>query len=499
MEEGCQKSLTANEAFSKFPFRSYTYVQKEGDMLESAVHDECGVFGIFGAKKAAELTYLGLYALQHRGQEGAGIVSSNNGDIYQHRGSGEVNEVFSRKDILNQLKGHLAIGHNRYSTTGASSSENIQPLLITYKKGHLAVAHNGNLTNSLSLRTSMEKDGSIFQTSSDSEIILHLVARSKKPTVVEMIQDALLKLKGAFSVVFNTGDSLVAARDPHGWRPLALGRLRKAWVVASETCAFDIIGAKYERDIQPGEVAVIDEKGIKSYFPFKPVRHAFCIFEFIYFARPDSIIFNENVDKIRRRLGRQLAKEKPAQADIVISVPDSSNTATLGYCEESRIKFEVGLIRNHYIGRTFIEPEQTIRDLDALIKYNPVRGVLKGQRVVVVDDSIVRGTTSRKLIKMLRNAGAKEVHFRVSSPPIVSPCFYGVDMPTKEELIGSSKSVEQIRKYLNVDTLGYLSLPGLLSIHSLDGREFCVACFSGKYPTKIEENSGKYVLDKRRP
>jgi amidophosphoribosyltransferase len=499
MEGSWQKVLTADEAFSKFAFPSYTYVQKEGDMLESAIHDECGVFGIFGARKAAELTYLGLYALQHRGQEGAGIVSSNNGEIYQHRGPGEVNEVFSRKDIFNQLKGHLAIGHNRYSTTGASSSENIQPLLITYKKGHLAVAHNGNLTNSYSLRTSMEKDGSIFQTSSDSEIILHLVARSKKPTVVEMIQDALLKLKGAFSVVFNTGDSLVAARDPHGWRPLALGRLRKAWVVASETCAFDIIGAKYERDIQPGEVAVISEKGIKSYFPFKPVRHAFCIFEFIYFARPDSIIFNENVDKIRRRLGRQLAKEKPAEADIVISVPDSSNTATLGYCEESRIKFEVGLIRNHYIGRTFIEPEQTIRDLDALIKYNPVRGVLKDQRVVVVDDSIVRGTTSRKLIKMLRSAGAKEVHFRVSSPPIISPCFYGVDMPTKEELIGSSKSVEQIREYLDVDTLGYLSLPGLLSIHSLDGREFCVACFSGKYPTKIEENSGKYVLDKRRP
>jgi amidophosphoribosyltransferase len=359
------------------------------------------------------------------------------------------------------------------------------------------VAHNGNLTNSYSLRTSMEKDGSIFQTSSDSEIILHLVARSKKPTVVEMIQDALLKLKGAFSVVFNTGDSLIAVRDPHGWRPLALGRLRKAWVVASETCAFDIIGAKYERDIEPGEVAVINEKGIKSYFPFKPVRRAFCIFEFIYFARPDSIIFNENVDKIRRRLGRQLAKEKPAQADIVISVPDSSNTATLGYCEESRIKYEVGLIRNHYIGRTFIEPEQTIRDLDALIKYNPVRGVLKDQRVVVVDDSIVRGTTSRKLIKMLRNAGAREVHFRVSSPPIVSPCFYGVDMPTREELIGSSKSVEQIREYLDVDTLGYLSLPGLLSLPSLDGRDFCVACFSGKYPTKIEENSGKHRLEKK--
>lgn len=466
-------------------------------MLENLIHEECGIFGIFGAKKAAELTYLGLYSLQHRGQEGAGIVSSNDGKVYQHRGPGEVNEVFSQKEVLNRLKGHLAIGHNRYSTTGASSSVNIQPLLITYKKGNLALAHNGNLTNSYSLRTSMEKDGSIFQTSSDSEIILHLVARSKKTTVEEMIQDALLKVKGAFSVVFNTGDSIVAARDPHGFRPLALGRLKNAWVVASETCAFDIIGAKYQRDIQPGEIAIINQKGIKSYFPFKSFRHTFCIFEFIYFARPDSMIFSENVDKIRRRLGRQLAKEKPVSADIVISVPDSSNTATLGYCEESNIKYEVGLIRNHYIGRTFIEPEQTIRDLDARIKFNPVRGVLKNQRVVIVDDSIVRGTTSKKLIKMLRNAGAKEVHFRVSCPPIISPCFYGIDMPTKEELIASSKSVEQIRKFLDVDTLGYLSLPGMLSMHSLNGRDFCVACFSGKYPTKIEENSGKYVLERK--
>jgi amidophosphoribosyltransferase len=466
-------------------------------MLENRIHEECGVFGIFGARKAAELTYLGLYALQHRGQEGAGIVSSNGEKVYQHRGSGEVNEVFSEKEVLGRLKGHIAIGHNRYSTTGASASVNVQPLLITYKKGQLALAHNGNLTNSYGLRTSMEKNGSIFQTSSDSELILHLVARSKKDTVEEMIQDALSKVKGAYSVVFNTGDSIVAARDPHGWRPLALGRLRNAWVAASETCAFDIIGARYERDIEPGEIAVINKEGVKSYFPFKPVKRAFCIFEFIYFARPDSIIFGENVDKIRRRLGMQLAKEKPVKADIVISVPDSSNTATLGYSEQSGIRYEMGLIRNHYIGRTFIEPEQTIRDLDARIKFNPVRGVLKGKSIVVVDDSIVRGTTSKKLIHMLRKAGAREVHFRVSSPPIISPCFYGIDMPTKEELIASSKSVEQIRKYLDVDTLGYLSLPGMLSMHSLNGRNFCAACFSGKYPSKIEENSGKYVLERK--
>jgi amidophosphoribosyltransferase len=466
-------------------------------MLETLLHEECGVFGVFGVREAAELAYLGLYALQHRGQEGAGIISSDGRNIYEHRGSGEVNEVFSNPQVLGRLKGHIAIGHNRYSTTGSSSSLNVQPLLITYKKGKLALGHNGNLTNSYSLRTWMEKSGSIFQTSSDSELILHLVARSQKATVVEMIQDALSKVKGAYSVVFNTGDSLIAARDPRGFRPLALGRLRKAWIVASETCAFDIIGAKYERDIQPGEIAVINEKGVKSYFPFKPMRHAFCIFEFIYFARPDSKIFNENVDKIRRRLGRQLAREKPVDADIVISVPDSSNTATLGYCEESGLRYEVGLIRNHYIGRTFIEPEQTIRDLDARIKFNPVSGVLKGQKVAVVDDSIVRGTTSKKLIHMLRHAGAREVHFRVSSPPIISPCFYGIDMPTKEELIASSQSVEQIRRYLNVDTLGYLSLPGMLSLHSLNGRDFCVACFSGKYPTKVENNSGKFVLEKR--
>ncbi len=484
--------------FIKFAFHSYkNNVRDAYEMIENLMHEECGVFGICGAKKAAELTYLGLYALQHRGQEGAGIVSSNGDRIYQHKGSKEVNEVFSHKEILNRLKGNLAIGHNRYSTTGASSSVNVQPLLITYKKGNIAVAHNGNLTNSYNLRIAMEKEGSIFQTTSDSEIILHLVARSKKDKVEEMIQDALLKVRGAFSLVFCTMDSIIAARDPYGFRPLALGRLKDAWVVASETCAFDIIGAKYERDIQPGEIAVINQKGIKSYSPFKPVRHSFCIFEFIYFARPDSIIFGDNVDKIRRRLGRQLAKEQPVNADIVISVPDSSNTATLGYCEESGTKYEVGLIRNHYIGRTFIEPEQKIRDLDARIKFNPVRGVLRDQRVVIVDDSIVRGTTSKKLIKMLRNAGAKEVHFRVSSPPIISPCFYGIDMPTKEELVASSKSVDQIRKYLDVDTLGYLSLPGMLSMHSLDGRNFCVACFSGKYPTKIEQNSGKYVLEQK--
>lgn len=466
-------------------------------MIENLIQEDCGVFGIFGAKKAAELTYLGLYSLQHRGQEGVGIASSNGERLCLHKGMGLVNDVFSQKEILSGLKGEIAIGHNRYSTTGSSFLVNVQPLLINYKGGELAVAHNGNLTNSSSLRQSMEKKGSIFQTTSDSEIVLHLIARSNKTTAIDMVKEALLQLKGAFSLVFLTSNSIIAARDPRGFRPLSLGRLKDAWVVASETCAFDIIGAEYQRDVLPGEVILINKNGIKSYFPFKKTKEAFCIFEFIYFARPDSMIYGENVDKIRRRLGKQLAKEQPADADIVMSVPDSSNTATLGYSEESGIKYDFGLIRNHYIGRTFIHPDQKIRDLDARIKYNPVKGVLKGKRVVIVDDSIVRGTTSRKLVKMIKNAGARQIHFRVSSPPIISPCFYGIDMPTKKELIASSKSVEEIRQHLGVESLGYLSLEGMLSIHSLPKNNFCTACFSGKYPTKVEMNNTKYVLEKK--
>jgi len=465
-------------------------------MIENLLHDECGIFAIFGAKKASELTYLGLYALQHRGQEASGIVSSDGSRLYQRKGMGQVNEVFESKEVLSSLRGEMAIGHNRYSTTGSSTVANIQPLQITYKGDKLlAVGHNGNLTNSTSLRKKLEKEGSIFQTTTDSEIILHLIARSKKEKIEESLSDALSQVSGAYSLVFITADSILAARDPYGWRPLALGKLKDAWVVVSETCAFDMIGAKYLRDVQPGEILLINEKGLKSITPFKKVKHAFCIFEFIYFARPDSMIFGENVDKVRRRLGHQLAKEQPADADIVIAVPDSSNTHTLGYSEQSGIKFEVGLIRNHYIGRTFIQPEQKIRDLDARIKYNPVKGVLRDKRIVIVDDSIVRGTTSRKLVWMLRNAGAKEVHFRVSSPPITSPCFYGIDMPTKKELIASTKSVEQIRRYLGVDTLGYLSIEGMLSMPSLPKESFCVACFSGRYPTRIENNIGKFALE----
>jgi amidophosphoribosyltransferase len=464
------------------------------------IPEKCGVFGIYGAKNASELAYLGLYALQHRGQESCGIASNFNGRLHILKGMGQVNEVFTGEN-LHELPGHFAIGHNRYSTTGANSTANIQPFLFHYKGKSIAVGHNGNLTNTLELRKKLEEAGAIFQSTTDTELILHLVAHSKKENAIEQITEALLQCEGAYSLTFVTNNAIVAARDPQGFRPLALGKVGSAWVVASETCAFDIIGAEYLREVEPGEVLVIDEKGPKSYFPFEKQPHAFCIFEFIYFARPDSMIYGENVDKVRRRLGRQLAIECPVEADIVIAVPDSSNTAALGFSEQSGIKLEIGLIRNHYVGRTFIHPEQSIRDLDVRIKFNPVKGVLKDKRVVIVDDSIVRGTTSRKLVSMVRDAGAKEVHFRVSAPPIVSPCFYGIDMPTKEELIGSSRTVPEIRKYLGVDSLGYLSIEGMLSMPSLPKDGFCTACFSGKYPTKIEFQNGKDVLEKkdRRP
>ena len=463
-------------------------------MLEQVIHDQCGVFGIFGNSRAAELTYLGLYALQHRGQESAGIVTADKGSIHMHKGMGEVSEVFAKKEVIEKLTGQSAIGHTRYSTTGASSLLNIQPFLITNRSRYLALAHNGNLTNAYELKKRLDSQGSIFQTTSDTEIILHLATVSKKATRFERVSEALSKVRGAYSLVFLTEFSLIAARDPLGFRPLALGKYNRSWVVASETCAFDIIGAKYVRDIEPGEVLEITKDGLRSTFPRRPRRQAACIFEYIYFARPDSKIFGENVDKVRRRLGRQLAKESPVDADIVIGIPDSANTATLGFAEESGIPFEIGLIRNHYVGRTFIDPEQKIRDLDVKVKFNPVKGVLNGRRVVVVDDSIVRGTTSKKLIKMIREAGAKEVHFRVSSPPIISPCFFGIDMPTREELIASHMSVQQIEKYLEVDSLRYLSLKGMLSMPSLPDTSFCSGCFSGKYPIKVPPANGKEVL-----
>ncbi len=463
-------------------------------MAEEMIHDNCGVFGILGARKAAELTYFGLYSLQHRGQESAGIVTSDKKHLHLYKGMGEVSDVFSGEHAFDHLKGNIAVGHVRYSTTGASSITNIQPFLITNRDRMLAVAHNGNLTNSVYLKNKLEASGSIFQTTSDSEIILHLVARSKGIDNFSKICDAVKKLKGAYCYLFCDEDRIIAARDPWGFRPLALGRLNGHWVVASETCAFDIIGAKYERDVEPGEVLEISSNGLRSEFPHSKSRHAFCIFEYIYFSRPDSIVFGENVDKVRRRLGRLLAREHPTEADIVIGIPDSANTAALGYSEESGIKFEIGLIRNHYVGRSFIDPEQKIRDLDVKVKFNPVKGVIEGQRVVLVDDSIVRGTTSKKLVQLVRQAGAKEIHFRVSSPPIISPCYFGIDMPTKGEFIANQKSIEEIRKYLKVESLGYLSVKGMQAMPSLPDDDFCVGCFTAKYPLNIEAISNKLRL-----
>jgi amidophosphoribosyltransferase len=421
-------------------------------------------------------------------------VTSDGEELQVRKGMGEIADVFPNRNLLKDLDGHAAIGHNRYSTTGSSTFLNAQPLLMKFKFKQLAAAHNGNITNAGDLKTYLESGGTIFQSSSDSELVLHLYARSKKRSVITRLADALGHIEGAYSFVFLTANELIVARDPLGFRPMSLGKRNGIWVVASETCAFDIIGAHYVRDIAPGEILSISKAGLRSVHLPRAKKRAFCIFEHIYFARPDSRIFEENVDKVRRRLGRQLAIEQPAAADIVVSVPDSSNTAALGYAEESGIKLEVGLIRNHYVGRTFILPDQDMRDLDVKIKFNPVRGVIRGKRVVVVDDSIVRGTTARKLVRMFRDVGAREVHFRVASPPITSPCFYGIDMPTKKELIASKRSIAAIRRYLGVDSLGYLSLDGMLSLSTHPKESFCTACFTGKYPTQINRRSGKLAL-----
>ncbi len=447
--------------------------------------DACGVFGAFGVEAAAHAAYLGLYALQHRGQESSGIVSSDGQTVYLHKGMGLVADVFNA-GRLDELKGNLAIGHNRYSTSGDSSLRNAQPILVSYHGGHLAVAHNGNIVNAIELKKEMEKDGNIFQTTSDSEILLHRIARSKAMDFESALGPAMDGLRGAFSVVLMTEKALYAARDPLGFRPLSLGRLKDGWCVASETCAFDINEAEFLRDVEPGEIVRIDEDGPVTIHRLASPRQAACIFELIYFARPDSTVFGENVDRFRRELGRQLAREFPADADIVIAVPDSSNSAALGYAEESGLPFQFGLIRNHYIGRTFISPRQFTREHGVRVKFNPVRAVLDGKRVVVVDDSIVRGTTSRKLVKLLRRAGAAEVHFRISSPPIVSPCYFGIDTPRRADLIGASHSVEEIGTYLRVDSIGYLSQEGMLAC-AANAPGHCTACFDEQYPVPLTD------------
>ena len=460
-----------------------------------APKEYCGIIGIFGHSEAPEMAYLGLYALQHRGQEGAGIVSTDGEQFTCHLGQGLVNDVFSSREIMGRLNGHIAIGHNRYSTTGSDKRINVQPLVVKSKDGPLALGHNGNLVNAGGLRRELQNEGALFQTTTDTEIIVHLMARSRKEGFIHRLKDALAKVRGAYSLVLMDREKLVAARDPRGFRPLALGALKQGYVVASETCAMDLIGAEYIRDVEPGEILIIDDQGLRSEYLDEQTTHAHCIFEYIYFSRPDSRIFGEYVDKTRRKFGRRLAEEHPADADIVISVPDSSNTAALGYANTSGIQFEFGLIRNHYIGRTFIQPHQKIRHINVKVKFNPVGGVLKDKRIVVVEDSIVRGTTLRILTQLLRKAGAKEVHVRVSSPPIRYPCYYGMDFPTKEELIAHSQSVDEIKYHLGVDSLGYLSIEGLSSAVPSRGAGYCTACFGGGYPIPIRESFDKEQYD----
>lgn len=453
-------------------------------------HDECAVFGIFGHEEAANLTYLGLYALQHRGQEASGIVSGDGEQFYIQKGMGLVADIYN-KTTLEKLPGRMAIGHNRYSTAGGNDLKNVQPFNVNFAFGNLALAHNGNLINAQVLRNELEAYGAIFQSTSDTEVIIHLIAHSRASTFLARVMDALNQVRGAFSLVLMTDNGLIAVRDPHGLRPLCLGRVRGGWVVASETCAFDLLDAEYIREIEPGELVVLSDQGIDSHRPFPKVDPAMCVFEYVYFARPDSRIFGANaVYSTRKALGRRLAQESWVEADIVIPVPDSGVPAALGYSEGGGIPFETGLIRNHYVGRTFIEPEQSIRHFGVKVKLNAVPEVLAGKRVVVVDDSLVRGTTSRKIVKMLRNAGAKEVHMRISSPPIISPCFYGIDTPTKKELIASNHSTEEIRKYITADSLSYLSLDGMLQSAPGVPAQYCNACFTEKYPiafTRAEE------------
>ena len=457
-------------------------------------NEECGVFAAVGVPQAAAITALGLHALQHRGQESTGVVASDGVKFHVVKGIGLVSDVY-RDAQLEHIPGQLAIGHNRYSTSGGLTLENTQPLRVVYRGGSLALAHNGNLTNARELRSGLEESGSIFQTTLDTEIFLHLMALSGADSVEEGLTEATRQAQGAYSLVLLTEQSVVAMRDPHGFRPLCLGRLGDGYVVASETCALDLVGAEFLREVEPGEMVTIDPQGLRSRRALpaaEPLQH--CVFEHIYFSRPDSVVFGDTVDRVRRRLGRQLAQEHPVDADVVIAVPDSSNSIALGYSEASGIPFELGLIRNHYVGRTFIQPNQTGRDFGVRVKFNPVTEVLKDKRIVIVDDSIVRGTTSRKLVRLLRRAGAREVHFRVGSPPVTHPCFYGIDTPSRRELIGALKTVEEIREFLGVESLGYLSLDGMLAAER-EPRRFCRACFTGQYPVPVDPTAGKLSLE----
>jgi amidophosphoribosyltransferase len=448
-------------------------------------HDECGLFGIWNHPEAANVTYLGLYALQHRGQESAGIAATDGASFHVEKAMGWVADVFS-PERLRRLPGHRAIGHVRYSTAGSSNLRNAQPITATTARGPIAIAHNGNLTNADVLRRDMERDGAIFQSNSDTEVILHLLARAPAAPLEEQLPYVLAQVQGAYSLLLLTPDALYAVRDAHGFRPLSLGRLGNAWMMASETCALDLMEARHERDVEPGEVLVIRESGLTSVRAFPARPRLQCVFEYVYFARPDSTLWGRNVHTVRKAFGHQLAREHPVQADIVIPVPDSGVSAALGFSEESATPYEMGLIRNHYVGRTFIEPKQGIRHFGVKVKLNPMREMLEGRRVAVVDDSIVRGTTSRKIVRMIRGAGAREVHMRISSPPIHWPCYYGIDTPTRKELIAASHTTEEIRRYLGADSLGYLSLDGMLKATGSDPEHFCHACFTGDYRVGIE-------------
>ena len=454
--------------------------------------DECGVFGIFGHPEAANMTYLGLYALQHRGQESAGIAASDGDQVRSAREMGYVADVFDGGRLA-QLPGSIAIGHVRYSTAGESKLANAQPIMIDCAHGQIAIAHNGNLVNARELREQLVRQGSIFQSTSDTEVIAHLYARSKKVMAEDAIVESVSQVQGAFSLVILTRDRLIAVRDPHGFRPLALGRLDDAYVVASETCAMDLIGATYMRDVEPGEVLVVSAAGVRSIRPFAPAPLAHCIFEHVYFARPDSYVFGRSVNEVRTELGRVLAREQPVDADVVVPVPDSGVCAAMGFAEQAGIPLRMGLIRNHYVGRTFIQPQQSIRHFGVKVKLNPVRSILEGNRVVLVDDSIVRGTTSRKIVRMVRAAGAREVHVRISCPPTVSPCFYGVDTPRRSELIAATHSLEEIREYLEADSVQYLSLEGLLSAVGTERNSYCTSCYTGVYPVPFPRDEARHL------
>jgi amidophosphoribosyltransferase len=456
------------------------------------LEEECGIFSIISHPEAARLVYLGIYALQHRGQESAGIASSDRKKIHIEKGMGYVADLFDGTR-LEQLPGDMALGHVRYSTAGGSMALNAQPILIDCWRGPIALAHNGNLTNAAALRHELERDGAIFHSTSDSEVILHLISRSRRRTLQEAFVEALRVIQGAYSLALLTPEYLLAARDPHGFRPLCIGRVNDSYVIASETCAFDLINAEYIRDVEPGEVLRIEGNSLDSQHPLPKEKPSFCVFEHIYFSRPDSLVFGRTVYSSRSKMGKYLAREHPVDAEVVVAVPDSGVSAAIGYSQESGIPLEFGLIRNHYVGRTFIEPKQSIRNFGVKVKLNPVREILRGKRVVLVDDSIVRGTTSKKIVQIIRAAGAKEIHMRITAPPIVAPCYYGIDIPTRRELIGSTKSVKEICEFIGADSLGYLSLDAVLQSVG-DGTQFCSACFTDRYPTDIIINEKQQSL-----